>query len=114
MKLDEFKQVLKTLDIPIAYRTFKRGQEIPTPFLIYFIDETIPFLADDQNYCEFLQIVVELYTDKKDLYLEQQLEQVFFDAQINYEKAELYIDSEDMMETIYYLGGILNGGETKE
>ena len=47
------------------------------------------------------QLDIELYTDKKQPELEEQVEAVLAQHEIYYTKTELFIDSEELYEVLY-------------
>lgn len=91
--------MLKKLKIPLAYRSFSTPQK--PPFMVYYRDSNSYIKADDTNYATFKNIVVELYTDKKDFALEAKTEKLFDDNGIVYEAYETYISEEKLHEVIY-------------
>ena len=54
-------------------------------------------------YFKVKQLDVELYTDKKDLALEEELEKILDVQGIFYNKTETYIKSEKLYEVLYEL-----------
>ena len=54
-------------------------------------------------YFKVKQLDVELYTDKKDLALEEELEKILDAQGIFYNKTETYIKSEKLYEVLYEL-----------
>lgn len=102
MKFNELREELETLDIPVQYRTFKEGEAPDLPYILFYIDDNEGSLkADDQNYYKILNMSVELYSDEKDLELEEQLEAIFNRNKIEYDSFESYIEQEKMYEILY-------------
>lgn len=97
MKIEDIKGILEQVGIPVAYHHFK-GQTDP-PFLVYYLPESRNVAADDCVHQKVYLLRVELYTERKDIDLEEKVEQVL--AEMVYKKDETYIESEDMLEIIY-------------
>ena len=98
----EHKQVfdlLKTLNIPVAYDHFDSDKTIQPPFIAY--RETSPdlFNADDIVYFRPYTFEIELVTSKKDVALEKRIEGLLTQNNIPYT-----IDNEvwDEDEKIYH------------
>lgn len=96
MELKNIMKLLGGLGIPIAYHHFAEGESPEPPFLIYLTLGSHNFSADGQ-------LDVELYTDKKDLALEEELEKILDAQGIFYNKTETYIKSEKLYEVLYEL-----------
>lgn len=99
MTHEQIYTLLKQMKLPIAYNHFKEPQN--TPYLIYLSEDTSNFGADNKVYHKIDNWVVELYTDKKELNLETRLEVLLEDAELYYEKYEVYIDTEKMYQVRY-------------
>ena len=91
--------LLKQMNLPLAYNHFKGAQE--APYLIYLTEDSSNFGADNKVYQKIDNFVIELYTNKKDLNLETKLEVLLEDADLYYEKYEAYIDTEKMYQIRY-------------
>ena len=76
MELKNIMKLLGGLGIPIAYHHFAEGESPEPPFLIYLTPGSHNFSADGMVYFKVKQLDVELYTDKKDLALEEKLEKI--------------------------------------
>lgn len=59
------------------------------------------FAADGKVYYKINEVRIELYTDSKDLAVEQRLEAVLDKRGIFYAKSETWIDSEKLYEVLY-------------
>lgn len=102
MNLSEFAKALKVeTGLPLAYHHFKSGQAPPLPYLTYVSKGDDPTFADDENYIDFNEINVELYTDKKDLVSEALVTGFFNAHKIPFLTYETWIDSEQMFEVLY-------------
>lgn len=101
MTLEEIYQTLQQLNLPIAYSHFKSPQE--PPYLVYLMEDTQNFGADNKVYHQIENLVIELYTPKKDTILEKKLEALLNEKELYYEKIETYIESEKLYEVRYEL-----------
>lgn len=104
MSLINIMDILKELNIPVAYSHFKKAQN--SPYICYLVDSNDNFSADNKVYKKINNINIELYTEKKDLEIEEQLEKILDNNNIFYESTESFIDSEDVFVKIYKIGVI--------
>lgn len=102
MSESELYEIIKELKLPCAYNKFDDDNHIP-PFILYRNDEPESFFADDKNYINFNNYVVDLVTTKKDVGLEKKLEKLFLDHNIPFEKNEEWIDTERIFQISYYI-----------
>lgn len=80
----ELYKALKALKIPVAYRQFNHTVELP--YLVYYIDSDSRYGGDDsENLIQNKNIIIELYTAKKDLTLENKIHKILtnFDHTVN-------------------------------
>lgn len=101
MNLMEFKSELEKLDIPIQYRAFQVGQAPQLPYIIFYENDSDNIFADNSNWFDVLNIICELYSDEKDIELENKLHKLFYDNEIEYNSTETFIDSENMYMKAY-------------
>lgn len=101
MTLEKFYKMLETIGLPIAYYAFPEGEAPKLPFLIYFEMGTDNFAADGIAYHEIKRMSVELYIQRRDLKLEQTIENTFTQNGIFWNKEFTYLDSEKCYEIIY-------------
>lgn len=69
-------EILKEAGIPFAYDHFAEGESPEPPFLCYLLPGSDHFAADGKVYYKINEVQIELYTDTKDLAVEQKLEAV--------------------------------------
>ncbi len=91
---------LKTVGVPVAYRAFKKPQY--PPFIVYYQENETQDGYDEKNVIGNGVIIVELYTDKKDLSMESAMDKLFQEYPI--QKYETYIDSEKLYQIMYQIG----------
>ena len=94
MTIQELRIALETLELPIAYYAFSEGVKTPLPYLIYYVEDENNFKADNSNYFETSNVIVELYTEEKDIELENRLKEILKDYE--YEASYDYISEERM------------------
>lgn len=91
----DIKKALETVGIPVAYRQFVplKNKPVPNPpFMVYVISPEDASGADGRNLLVRRHISVELYTDEKDVELEEKVEAVINSTE--WSKTEEYIESE--------------------
>ena len=93
----------------MAYHHFEEGQSPDPPFLVYLYLETHNFSADGVVYKQVNELDIELYTNKKDLNAEKNVEAVLDQHGFFYEKTETYIESEKMFEVLYEMEVMIDG-----
>jgi hypothetical protein len=91
--------LLSEAGIPVARAAFLKPQ--PTPYIVYLFSHSNNFSADSKVYMKRDNYQVELYTDKKDIALEDKLEGIFDSHGLVYDKTETYLDSEKLTQVIY-------------
>lgn len=98
--MQDLKQMLEQLNIPVAYSHFNTSTN--PPFICYLRGSTSNFGADNKVYKKINNYLVYLYTDYKNPELEEQLENIFDANNVFYDVAsEDYIDTEQMYQIIY-------------
>ena len=99
--MEELLQILSETQIPFAYHHFAEGESPEPPFICYLLPGSNNFSADGKVYYKINEVHIELYTDLKDLAVEQQLEDVLDEHGIFYSKSETWIESEKLYEVLY-------------
>lgn len=101
--MQELKTILEQLNIPVAYNHFNTATT--PPFLIYRRASQSNFGADNKVYEKINNYYIELYTEYKDVELEEQLEELLnsYDIFFNVEGEE-YINDEKMYQIVYSIG----------
>lgn len=103
MKFNEVSSMLKQLNIPVAYDHFNSQPSIP--FITYSDSGSNHVYADNSVYKRELFVEIELYTDKKDLSIENKLENLLDERGIVYSSyPTIWIDSEKLYQKIYEIG----------
>lgn len=102
----ELFNLLSTLDMPVAYDHFleaPQGTTVQPPFILYKVDDTITFKADDKVYSKNQRFVINLVTDLKDVDLEGQMEDLLNSNHLPFDKVEIYIQAERIFQISYYI-----------
>lgn len=100
--LSNFKTLLDTLNVPVAYHHF--NEKTSLPYIVFYENGSDNFFADNKVYQKCMSIDVELYTNIKDTTLESRLETLLDNNEIPYEKiTETYINDEKMYEIVYQI-----------
>ena len=99
--MEELLQMLSEMQLPFAYHHFAEGEAVEPPFICYLLPGSNNFSADGKVYHKINEVHIELYTDLKDLAVEQQLEDVLDEHEIFYNKSEVWIQSEKLYEVLY-------------
>ena len=99
--MEELLQMLAEIQIPFAYHHFAEGETVEPPFICYLLPGSNNFSADGKVYHKINEVHIELYTDLKDLAVEQQVEDVLDEHEIFYNKSEVWIESEKLYEVLY-------------
>lgn len=99
--MEELLQMLQEMQIPFAYHHFAEGEAVNPPFICYLLPGSNNFSADGKVYFKINEVRIELYTDLKDLAVEQQVEDILDEHEIFYNKSEIWIESERLYEVLY-------------
>ncbi len=94
-------QMLRRIGIPYAYDHFAEGRSPRPPFMVYRYPGSDNFAADGIAYFRIEKLHVEIYTDRKDLQLEELAEATFNAYGFFYVKSETWIPSERLYEVLY-------------
>lgn len=89
---------LGTLNIPLAYLAFKSAQN--PPYIAYYESGSNFHGSDDKNYIKDMTVVIELYSETKDMALEKQIEDLFSDVELN-KSEDIWIDDEQLIMVTY-------------
>ena len=103
--------MLSETGLPVARGSFKKAQA--PPYIVYIFSHSSNFTADSRVYLKRDHYQVELYTEKKDVALEENLEGIFDAHGLVYDKTETYLESEQLIEVLYeiqLIGGQTNAG----
>ena len=99
--MEELLKIIEETGIPFAYDHFAEGESPDPPFICYLLPGSDNFAADGRVYFKMNEVNIELYTDTKDLSVEQKVEDVLDAHEVFYNKSETWIDSEKLYEVLY-------------
>ena len=101
MSLNEFKILLNTTGLPVAYYSFPENKAPQLPFICYFVSHTNNFYADNKVYKVINHVQVELYTKLKSIEFEEKVERAI--SSFHWEKTETYLEDEKCFKITYDL-----------
>lgn len=96
--MDELVKIIEEMGIPFAYDHFAEGESPEPPFLCYLLPGSDNFAADGRVYYKMSEVRIELYTDFKDVSLEEKVTAVLDTHGIFYEQSEVWIEEEKLYE----------------
>lgn len=99
--MKKLMKIINEIGLPFAYSHFAEGESPDPPFMVYLFPKNKHFGADGYVYHKNTEVDLELYTDKKDLKLEDKIEDILDREKIYYEKSEVWIESERLYEVLY-------------
>lgn len=99
--MDELIQIIEEMGIPFAYDHFAEGESPDPPFICYLIPGTDNFAADGRVYYKTNEVRIELYTDRKDIFVEEKVTAVLDRHGIFYAQSETWIESEKLYEVLF-------------
>ena len=94
--------LLKTLNIPVAYDHFTSNKDISLPFVVYRETSPITFKADGITYYRPHNFEIELVTEKKDVVLQQSIEDLLTLNNIPYDISDEVWDEDEKIYHNYY------------
>ena len=99
--MDELVKIIEEMGIPFAYDHFAEGESPDPPFLCYLLPGSDNFAADGKVYYKMSEGRIELYTDFKDVSLEEKVTAVLDNHGIFYEQSEVWIEEEKLYEVAF-------------
>lgn len=99
--MDELVKIIEEMGIPFAYDHFAEGESPDPPFLCYLLPGSDNFAADGRVYYKMSEVRIELYTDFKDVTLEEKVTAVLDNHGIFYEQSEVWIEEEKLYEVAF-------------
>ena len=102
MKHKDIYDLLKTLNIPVAYDHFDTNKNINPPFIAYREISPDTFKADGITYYRPYEFEIELVTEKKDVALENTIEELLTNHNIPYDiENEVWDEDERIYHNFY-------------
>lgn len=105
MEHKDIYDLLKTLEIPVAYDHFVTEKNTPAPeppFIAYRESSPEIFKADGKAYYRPYNYDIELVTEKKDVALEKTIEDLLTENNIPYDKSDEVWDEEEKIYHNFY------------
>lgn len=99
--MEDLLRILREIGIPFAYDHFAEGESPDPPFICYLLPGSDNFGADGKVYQKIYDVHIELYTDKKDLSVEDMVTTVLDRYGIFYDQSETWIESEKLYEVMF-------------
>ncbi len=99
--MDELVKIIEEMGILFAYDHFAEGESPEPPFLCYLLPGSDNFAADGRVYYKMSEVRIELYTDFKDVSLEEKVTAVLDNHGIFYEQSEVWIEEEKLYEVAF-------------
>lgn len=91
--------LLNTLSIPSFYDHADKGQALP--FIAIHVNQPMGFRADNGNYMKRWEFRLDLYTVKKNLSAEAEIEALLDEYGIPWDQSEQYLEDQSCWESEY-------------
>ena len=101
MTHEEVMEMMGKMGLPFAYDHFVEGESPEPAFAVFLYPNSSHFAADGKVYFKARRLNIEIYTDRKDVALEERAEAVLDGYGIFYEKSEVWIESVKLYEVLY-------------
>lgn len=92
--------------VPVYYDHYESSADAPNiepPFILYRVESQEDFKAEDKTFYSDNNFIVDLAVTRIDKLLEAQLEKIFDDNYIPYDKEVDYLPTERIYQIRYYL-----------
>lgn len=103
MTLQELYRQLKQLQLPVQYYMFQEGQAPHLPYIIYYNPSEQHENADNATLHVSKDVIIEVYSEFKDLSLEDKLKELFDKNKLTYTFQETYLKDERMYMLAYQI-----------
>ena len=108
MQINRFvEQLLNPLQIPITENQFIPFLDRPVPSPPYIVYVVVSEETDGADFDPAgiinVDINVELYSEKRDRIIEDKIAKTLSDNNIDFEKSYVYIESEELHKTTFYI-----------
>lgn len=101
MTLEEFKNILSSTGLPVAYLAFPETQAPQMPFIVYQETGSHNAGADNKVWFSATRIQVDLLTRRRSRTTEVILEQALEDTEIYWERVPDYDEDQDYYRVTY-------------
>ena len=101
MTTAEVAEMIDSIGVPNAYYQFTNQTDVAPPFIAFYYPESSDLSADNINYLNINQLIIELYTDNKDFGLEKTIETKLKENDLVYTRTETYLGDERMYMVVF-------------
>ena len=101
MKISDIKTILTESGLPVTYYQWPEHGVPQLPYLVWYLPNSRNIAADNKVYKRREALNVELYASPRDFATEAALEAVLDAAGLVWEKSSVFIDTENMYQTLY-------------
>jgi hypothetical protein len=108
MTYEEIYQALESTGLPVTYEIWENGSIPPLPYIVFTYPGNNDFIADDVNYATIVRLEVGLYTKRKSIAVERNVEQVLNEKLGPFFKTSDYVSADSMQETLYTMEVAIN------
>lgn len=98
----EIYDLLVTLNIPVAYDHFVSDKEVSIPFIVYREQGVDTFKADSTTYYRPKDYEIELVTEKKEVELQNELEELLINNKIPFDTTDEVWDQDERIYHNFY------------
>ena len=110
MTYEEIYIALKSTGLPVTYEFWESPDNIPPlPYIVFTYPSSNDYMADNTNYVEITRLEVGLYTKRKSIAVERNVEAVLKQHFNPYFKTSDYVPADSMHETLYTMEVAING-----
>lgn len=102
MEHKDIYDLLKTLNIPVAYGHFDDDKNIVPPFIVYRETSPDTFKADNKTWYRHYDFEIELVTEKKQPEVQKSIEKLLDDNNIPYDMSDEVWDNEEKIYHNFY------------
>ena len=102
MEHKDIYDLLKTLNIPVAYGHFDDDKDIVPPFIVYRETSPDTFKADNKTWYRPYDFEIELVTEKKQPEVQKSIEKLLDDNNIPYDISDEVWDNEEKIYHNFY------------
>lgn len=110
MTYEDIYNALMSTGLPVTYEFWESPDNIPPlPYIVFTYPRNNDFIADNNNYAEIVEVEVGLYTKRKSIAVERNVEQVLSSKLGPFFKTSEYVSNDSMQETLYTMEVLING-----
>lgn len=97
-----------------AYYAFPEEEAPAPPFITYYYPSQLGFEADNSIYTTVEELVIELYTETKDITTEQKVTSVLNAYGLVYDRTEAWIGSERLLQNTFTTSVLITDPDEEE